>query len=196
MRCPHCSADNPADSTSCIWCGRSLTQPPVEGTVTLLFTDIEGWTRLAQGLGDQRAHRVLRGHDRILRERVARHSGTTVKHMGDSLMAVFPSATRALHCAVDIQKAFADYSRKHPETPIKVRVGLNSGESIQDGGDYFGKAVTVAARIADKARGGQILVSTVVRDLAGSVAEVEFRDAGRRQLKGIPDRQRLYEVVW
>jgi len=196
MRCPYCSADNPADSTSCIWCGRTLTQPSIEGTVTLLFTDIEGWTPLAQRLGDQRAHRVLRDHDRILRERVARHGGRAVKHMGDSFMAVFPSATKALHCAVDIQKAFADYNQKHPETPIKVRVGLNSGESIQDGSDYFGKAVTVAARIADKARGGQILVSEVVRDLAGSVAEVEFKHVGRKQLKGIPGRQRLYEVVW
>jgi adenylate cyclase len=196
MRCPHCNADNPADSTSCIWCGRSLTQPPVEGTVTLLFTDIEGWTRLAQRLGDQQAHRVLRDHDRVLRERVVRHGGRAVKHMGDSLMAVFPGATRAVHCAVDIQKAFADYNQKHPETPIKVRIGLNSGESIQDGSDYFGRAVTVAARIADKAQGGQILVSTVVRDLAGSMAEVEFKHVGRRQLKGIPGRQPLYEVVW
>jgi adenylate cyclase len=160
-----------------------------------LFTDIEGWTSLAQRLGDQRAHRVLRDHDRILRERVVRHGGRAVKHMGDALMAAFPSATRALHCAVDIQRAFADYSQKHPETPIKVRIGLNSGESIQDGSDYFGKAVTVAARIADKARGGQILVSKVVCDLAGSVAEVEFKYVGRKQLKGIPGRQRLYEVV-
>lgn len=196
MRCPYCNADNPADATSCIWCGRSLTQPPVEGTVTLLFTDIEGWTSLAQRLGDQRAHRVLRNHDRILRDRVADHGGRAVKHMGDSLMAVFPSATRAVHCAVDIQKVFADYSHKHPETAIKVRIGLNSGESIQDGGDYFGKAVTVAARIADKARGGQILVSKMVRDLAGPMTEVEFKHVGRRQLKGIPGSQRLYEVVW
>ncbi|MCJ7511242.1 MAG: adenylate/guanylate cyclase domain-containing protein [Dehalococcoidia bacterium] len=161
-----------------------------------MFTDIEGWTSLAQRLGDKSAHMVLRDHDRILRERVVRHGGRVVKHMGDALMAVFPGATRALHCAVAIQKAFADYSQKHPETPIKVRIGLNSGESIQDGSDYFGKAVTMAARIADKARGGQILVSNVVHDLAGSVAEVEFKHVGRKQLKGIPGRQRLYEVVW
>jgi len=196
MRCPHCSADNPLGSSSCVWCGQPLTPPTVEGTATLLFTDIEGWTRLAERLGDQVAHRVLQDHDRILRESVIRHKGHAVKHMGDSFMAAFPSATRALHCAVDMQRAFADYNRKHPEFPIKVRVGLNSGESIQHEGDYFGKAVTVAARIAYKAQGGQILVSEVVRELVGSMAEVEFRDAGRRQLKGIPGRQRLYEVVW
>jgi len=196
MRCPHCLADNPPDAASCIWCGRPLAPPSLEGTVTLLFTDIEGWTRLAQRLGDQRAHRLLQEHNRILKEYVARHSGQAVKHMGDGFMAAFPSVTRALHCAVDIQKAFADYNRKHPEHPIKVRVGLNSGESIRDGSDYSGTAVTVAARIADKARGGQILVSEVVRDLVGSMAGVEFREAGRRQLKGIPGRHRLYEVAW
>jgi len=204
MRCPYCNADNPSDSSHCIWCGRGLTQPQPqpqpqpfdEGTVTLLFTDIEGWTHLAQQLGDQRAHRLLQEHDRILTDCAARHRGHAVKHMGDSFMAAFASATSALHCAVDIQRAFADYNRAHPETPIKVRVGLNSGESIQERNDYFGTAVTVATRIAHKARGGQILVSGVVRDLAGSMAEVSFRDAGRRQLKGIPGRQRLYEVVW
>ena len=196
MRCPFCNADNPAGSSSCLWCGRGLSRPADEGTVTLLFTDIEGWTRLAQQLGDRWAHRLLQEHDRILSECVARHRGHAVKHMGDAFMAAFASATSALHCAVDIQRALADHNRKHPETPIKVRVGLNSGESIQERNDYFGTAVTVATRIAHKARGGQILVSGVVRDLAGSVAEVAFRDAGRRQLKGIPSRQRLYEVVW
>jgi class 3 adenylate cyclase len=196
MRCSHCLADNPPDAASCIWCGRPLTSPPLEGTVTLLFTDIEGWTPLSHRLGDQRAHRLLQEHNRMLRQCVARHRGRAVKHMGDGFMAVFPSATRALHCAVNIQKAFADYSRKHPESPIRVRVGLNSGESIEDASDYSGTAVTVAARIVDKARGGQILASEVVRDLAGSVADVEFKDAGRRQLKGIPGRQRLYEVAW
>jgi class 3 adenylate cyclase len=196
MRCPHCNADNPPGSSSCIWCGQALTRPSVEGTFTLLFTDIEGWTRFAQWLGDQRAHKLLQEHDRILADCVARHSGQVVKYMGDSFMAAFPSATRALHCAIDIQRAFADHNRKHSETPIKVRVGLNSGESIQDRNDYFGTAVSMAARIAHKAHGGQILVSEVVRDLAGSVAEVAFKDAGRRQLKGIPGRQRLYEVLW
>jgi class 3 adenylate cyclase len=196
MRCPYCNADNPSDSSSCIWCGKALSTPSVEGTFTLLFTDIEGWTRLAQLLGDQHAHKLLQEHDRILADCVARHSGRVVKYMGDSFMAVFPSATRALRCAVDIQRAFADHNRDHPETPLKVRVGLNSGESIEEGNDYFGTAVNVAARITHKARGGQILVSGVVRDLAGSVAEVAFRDAGRRQLKGIPGRQRLYEVLW
>jgi class 3 adenylate cyclase len=164
------------------------------GTVTILFTDIQGSTALAQRLGDEAYHGLLREHNRILREQVARHGGHEVKHTGDGFMVAFSSASRALSCAVDIQKAFAEHNETADE-PIRVRIGLNAGESIKEAGDYFGTAVILAARIADKAQGGQILVSEVVCTIGGSLAGVEFRDAGRRQLKGI-GRQRVYEVVW
>jgi class 3 adenylate cyclase len=173
------------------------------GTVTILFTDIEGSTALAQRLGDKAYHALLAEHNRILREQVARHGGHEVKSMGDGFMVAFASAARALACAVDIQKAFAAYNAERAsahaesvEAPIRVRIGLNTGESIEEAGDYFGTAVTVAARIAARAQGGQILVSEVVRAVGGSLAGVEFRDAGRKQLKGIKGRQRVYEVVW
>jgi class 3 adenylate cyclase len=176
-----------------------------DGTVTILFTDIEGSTALAQRLGDQPYHALLAEHNRILREQVARHGGHEVKSTGDGFMVAFASAARALSCAVDIQKAFAAYNEAAAARPepvegraeeIRVRIGLNTGESIQEEGDYFGTAVTLAARIADRAKGGQILVSEVVRTVGGSLAGVEFRDAGRKQLKGIKGRQRVYEVVW
>jgi class 3 adenylate cyclase len=173
------------------------------GTVTILFTDIEGSTALAQRLGDKPYHALLAEHNRILREQVARHGGHEVKSMGDGFMVAFASAARALSCAVDIQKAFAAYNAERAsahaepvEAPIRVRIGLNTGESIEEAGDYFGTAVTLAARIAARARGGQILVSEVVRTVGGSLAGVEFREAGRKQLKGIPGRQRVFEVVW
>ena len=166
-----------------------------QGTVTIFFTDIEGSTALAQRLGDKPYHALLTEHNRILREQLARHGGHEVKAVGDGFMVAFASATRALSSAVDIQRAFAQHNESAGE-PINVRIGLNTGESIEDAGDYFGTAVTLAARIADKAKGGQILVSEVVRTVVGSLAGVEFRDAGRKQLKGIKGRQRLYEVVW
>jgi class 3 adenylate cyclase len=173
------------------------------GTVTILFTDIEGSTALAQRLGDKAYHALLAEHNRILREQVAGHGGHEVKCMGDGFMVAFASAARALSCAVDIQKAFAAYNaerasaRAEPvEAPINVRIGLNTGESIEEAGDYFGTAVTLAARIAARAQGGQILVSEVVRAVGGSLAGVEFRDAGRKQLKGIKGRQRVFGVRW
>jgi len=181
-----------------------------QGTVTILFTDIEGSTALAQRLGDKAYHALLAEHNRILREQVARHGGHEVKSMGDGFMVAFASAARALSCAVDIQKAFAAHNaektparaesisaRPEPvEARINVRIGLNTGESIKEAGDYFGIAVTLAARIAARAQGGQILVSEVVRTVGGSLAGVEFRDVGRKQIKGIKGRQRVYEVVW
>jgi len=118
-------------------------------------------------------------------------------------MVAFASAARALSCAVNIQKAFAAYNAERAsahaepvEAPINVRIGLNTGESIEEAGDYFGTAVTLAARIAARAQGGQVLVSEVVRTVGGSLAGVEFRDAGRKRLKGIQGRQRVFEVVW
>jgi class 3 adenylate cyclase len=166
-----------------------------DGTVTIFFTDIEGSTALAQRLGDKPYHALLSEHNRILREQVAHHGGHEVKCMGDGFMVAFASAARALSCAVDIQKVFAVYNQEHAEEPINVRIGLNTGESIEEAGDYFGTAVTLAARVADRAQGGQILVSEVVCTIGGSLAGVEFRDAGRKQLKGI-GRRRVYEVVW
>ena len=160
-----------------------------------LSTDIEGSTALAQRLGDKPYHALLTEHNRILRQQLARHGGHEVKAVGDGFMVAFPSASRALSSAVDIQRAFAQHNESAGE-PINVRIGLNTGESIEEEGDYFGTAVTLAARIADKAKGGQILVSEVTRTVIGSLAGVEFQDAGRKQLKGIKGRQRLYEVVW
>jgi len=165
------------------------------GTVTILFTDIEGSTALAQRLGDKPYHALLAEHNRILREQVAGHGGHEVKSMGDGFMVAFASAARALSCAVAIQKAFA-HQNETAEQPIRVRIGLNTGESIEEAGDYFGTAVTLAARIAARAQGGQILVSEVVRTVGGSLAGVEFCDAGRKQLKGIKGRQRVFEVGW
>ena len=164
------------------------------GTVTILFTDIEGSTALAQRIGDKAYHALLAEHNRILREQVAGQGGHEVKSLGDGFMVAFASTARALSCAVDIQKVFAEHNETADE-PIRVRIGLNAGESIEEAGDYFGTAVTLAARVADRAQGGQILVSELVRNLVGSLAGVEFRDAGRKQLKGI-GRRRVYEVVW
>jgi eukaryotic-like serine/threonine-protein kinase len=79
---------------------------------------------------------------------------------------------------------------------LRVRIGLHTGEAIREGEDFYGTCVITAARIAEKAEGGQILVSEVLRTLVGSLAGVELRDAGRRQLKGLPGRQRVYEVHW
>jgi class 3 adenylate cyclase/pimeloyl-ACP methyl ester carboxylesterase len=161
---------------------------------TVLFTDVEGSTSLTRRLGDARARQLLREHERITREALRAHGGSEVKTMGDGFMASFSSATRALECAIAMQRAFAEHNEAAQE-PIKVRVGLNAGEPIAEDEDLFGTAVIVAARIAAKAEGGEILASNVVRELVAGKGFL-FSDRGDVVLRGFEDPVRLYEVRW
>jgi len=164
------------------------------GLRTVLFTDVEGSTALTQRVGDAKARKLLREHERIVREALKSHGGSEVKTMGDGFMASFSSATRALECAIAMQRAFAEHN-ENAEEPIKVRVGLNAGEPIAEDDDLFGTAVNEAARITAAANGGEILVANVVRELAKG-KEFLFADVGERQLKGFDEPVRLYQVRW
>ncbi|MDQ3646212.1 MAG: AAA family ATPase [Actinomycetota bacterium] len=166
-----------------------------EGTVTLLFTDVEGSTGLGERAGDQTARRILREHDDLIRSQVAAHGGREVKALGDGFMVGFSSARRAVECAIAIQRAFEE-QRRRGAASVHVKMGLNAGEAIHEDGDLFGSAVSAAARIAGKAKGGEILVSEVVKALIGARGDVGFKDRGRLRLKGFEDRWRLFEVVW
>jgi class 3 adenylate cyclase len=165
------------------------------GLCTILFTDVEGSTALTERLGDAKAREVLRNHERIVREALRAHGGAEVKAMGDGFMASFSSATRALECAIAMQRAFAAHDDEHPETPIRVRIGLNAGEPIAEEADLFGTAVILAARIAAQAKGGEILASDVVRQLVAGKGFL-FADRGEVALRGFEDPVRLYEMRW
>jgi class 3 adenylate cyclase len=170
-------------------------EPPAAGAFrTVLFTDVEGSTSLTQRLGDAKAREVLRTHDHMVREALKAHGGTEVKTMGDGFMASFSSATRALECAIAMQQAFAEHNES-AEEPMRVRVGLNAGEPIAEDEDLFGTAVIMAARIAAKAEGREILASDVVRQLVAGKGFL-FSDRGDVVLRGFEDPVRLYEVRW
>jgi adenylate cyclase len=109
-------------------------------------------------------------------------------------MTSFSSATRALECSIAMQRAFAEHNES-AEEPILVRVGLNAGEPIAEDEDLFGTAVIEAARIAAAAKGGEILASDVVRQLAKG-KDFQFADRGDVTLKGFDEPVRLYEVRW
>ena len=161
---------------------------------TILFTDVEGSTALTQRLGDARARDLLREHERMVREALKSHGGSEVKTMGDGFMASFSSATKALECAITMQRAFAEHNES-AEEPIKVRVGLNAGEPIAEDDDLFGTAVNLAARICAQAEAGQILAPIVVRELAAG-KQFMFADLGETELRGFEDPIRLYELRW
>ena len=167
-----------------------------DGTVTILFSDLENSSALFDKLGDLRAQRILDAHNAIIRETVALHKGFEVKSMGDGFMIAFSSARRALLCAIAIQRAFAVYREQHSEQPIHVRIGLHVGETINESDDFFGKAVILAARIAGLARGGEILVSSTLCSLTESAGDLRFADAGEVQLKGLSGTYRLFRAIW
>jgi class 3 adenylate cyclase len=179
---------------------------------TVLFTDLVGHTEMMSRLGDERGRDVLREHERITREVLKANGGTEVKTMGDGFMASFGSVTKAVECAVALQKAIDDWNRgvgaqqpadgsatpneRHEvATPLRVRVGLNAGEPIEEDGDLFGATVILASRIAGKADGGEILVADTVRGLCSGKGFL-FSDRGEFVAKGFEEPVRVYEVSW
>jgi class 3 adenylate cyclase len=162
--------------------GRSL--------VTVLFTDMESSTALTQRLGDEQAQTLVRRHNEAVRGALAPHGGREIKHTGDGIMASFPSASGALECAIDIQRALAT-----GEAPMRVRIGLNAGEPLTEEEDLFGTAVQLAARVCAEAEPGTILVSNVVRELAAGKGFL-FADRGDFVPRGFEDQVRLYELRW
>ncbi len=160
----------------------------------ILFSDLERHSDMMQRLGDEAGRALLREHEIITREALAAYGGTEVKTMGDSFMASFGSATRALECATALQKAFADRNATTEEA-MHIRVGLCAGEPIAEDDDLFGAAVIQAARIADQANGGEILLANVVRELAAGKGFM-FADRGEIELRGFDDPVRLYELRW
>jgi class 3 adenylate cyclase len=167
-----------------------------DGTVTILFSDIEGFTQMTERLGDQRMQQVLRGHNDIVRHQVAAYGGFEVKSLGDGFMLVFSSARRALQCAMAIQRAFAAHNQEHTQEPVNIRIGLHTGEFVQEMEDFFGKNVILASRIADRAQGGEILVSSLLKELTESAGDIRFGEEQEVQLKGLAGLNRVYSVDW
>ena len=158
------------------------------GLVTVVFVDVEGSTALIDRLGDEAGTAAVQRQLAEVRERITPYGGTEVKALGDGVMLTFASPRNAVAFALAAQRAVG-------RTTPRIRAGINTGEVLDADGDPLGGAVNAAARIADKAKGGEVLVSEVVRQLVGSTPGVDFVDRGRFKLKGFPDRSRLYAAV-
>ena len=161
-------------------------------TAAVLFADVVGSSRLRHE-GEATAQRSIRALHELIRRELEAHSGREVKTMGDGFMMAFPSTLSAVRCAVAIARGIE--AGKASGLP-KVRIGINVGEVIEEGGDLFGLAVDAAARIQTKAKPGQILVSELVRGVVGAAEGLDFVERGRVQLKNFPGRWRVYEVAW
>lgn len=165
--------------------------PVGSGTVTVMFTDVVGFTELTERLGDERARELLRHHAAVIRAEVAGHGGREGKDTGDGFLVVFPSARQAVRCAAAIQRSLL-----RSDGALPIRIGLNSGDALHDDGDVMGFTVNVAARIADAAGPGEILVSAVTRELAGAVADLHFGAGRSLRLHGVTGDCHVHPVDW
>src|SRR3972149_1190182 len=200
-----------------------------DGTVTIMFSDIEGSTAMNERLGDKRWLELLREHNAIVRGQVKDYGGFEVKSAGDGFMLAFQSARRALECAIAIPRAFGGErgvgARRRDEeaqpqgvadiegeiesetgpgasplqrskSEIRVRIGLHTGEAIKEGEDLFGRHVNLAARAVGRAEAGEVLVSSLFKELTESAGEFSFGEAREVELKGLPGRHRVFAAFW
>ncbi len=169
---------------------RSSIRPTV-----ILFTDMEGSTATTARIGDDNAQALVRSHNAIVRAALESRAGRIVKSTGDGVMAEFASVTSAVNCAIDMQRSFDQHNGLHPDSAIRVRMGVNAGEPVSEADDLHGLVVSTASRICDQAHAGEILVSNVVRELASGKG-LEFTEAGVFDLKGLEEPLRLFRVSY
>ena len=167
-----------------------------DGTVTIFFSDIEDSTALNERLGDDEWVRLLDAHDRLVRDQVRRHRGHVVKSQGDGFMVVFRDPAEAVRAGVAIQQGIEEAaSGRLRRTPIRVRIGVHTGTVVSKDGDYFGRNVAMAARVAGQAQGGEIVVSDDVRMALVAYDEFELEPFEAIELKGLAGVHELWAVT-
>jgi len=162
--------------------------------VVVMFTDIVNSTAMGQERGDESAMTTLRAHDRIVRDALSAFDGEEVKHTGDGIMAIFPIVANAMEAATEILVSVSNFAEQNSESAFQIRIGVNAGEPIQEGGDYFGTPVQLAARIMDYAGPNEVAASQVVRDLMQGKS-FAFEKIDDFELKGFKEPVPVYRLA-
>jgi class 3 adenylate cyclase len=161
---------------------------------TFLIADIRGYTRYTEEYGDEAAAELAAEFAELVTDGVLAHDGQLVELRGDEALAVFTSARQAIRAAVDLQARFGDETGANSEVPLKVGMGIDSGEAVEVADGFRGASLNVAARLCGRAHGGDVLVSASTVRLAGRLGGLQYSDRGRVRLKGIPDAVHIYQV--
>lgn len=160
------------------------------GRLAIMFSDIEGSTALNERIGDRAWVRLIGKHDKAVRRHVDHHHGHVVKSQGDGFMVAFARPEQAVRCALDIQQSMAKQ-----RNGFRVRIGIHSGKSVLRGDDVFGRNVAMAARVAAQADGGEILISSAVRDAVNQCEDITVDQGRDADLKGFSGSHTLYSVA-
>jgi class 3 adenylate cyclase len=166
-----------------------------DGSVTIMFSDIEGSTELNERLGDREWVKLLARHDSAVRSAVQRHHGHVVKTQGDGFMVAFPTPEDAVRCAVALQRSF-DKGARRGKTAVLVRIGIHHGDVVHRDNDIFGRNVAQAARVAGLAAGGEILVSESVAEAVEDCDDVVLTEQREVRLKGLSGDHVVTVVDW
>ena len=169
---------------------------PTLRTITVMFTDLVGSTELLARVGPESADRLRERLFSLTRAALGHHDGREVKNLGDGTLAVFDSATAAVRCAIELQRALSEDNRRRRQGDLVVRIGLSTGEATLQDGDVFGTPVIEASRLCDAAQGEQILVSELVPILVASRGGIVFEPGEALKLKGLPAPLIAAAVAW
>jgi class 3 adenylate cyclase len=161
----------------------------------IMFTDLANSTDITNELGDDAAFELQSEHYSIVREALRKQGGREVDHAGDGFLTCFTTVSKAVECAISIQKSFEAFNEKKPPAPLKVKIGLGAGEPVADGDTLFGSTINMTARICAKSQPEQILAAPVVRDLCAG-RRFTFKEHGPVSLKGFAQPVNLHEVAW
>jgi class 3 adenylate cyclase len=158
------------------------------GVRTFVIADVRGYSRFTEEQGDEEAARLAAKFAALVADGVEAHGGVLIEVRGDEGLAVFTSARQAIRAAVDLQARFAEETDAEPTLPLKVGIGIDSGEAVRmPDGSYRGAALNVASRLCGRAHGGEVIVSEGTSRLAGHLGGIQYSDRGRVHLKNIPD---------
>ncbi len=172
-----------------------VTMAGPDGSVAILFSDIEGSTELNERLGDREWVKLLARHDSEVRLAVERHGGRVVKTQGDGFMVAFSTPEAAVRCAIAIQQAF-DTGHRRGKAAVLIRIGIHHGDVVHRDNDIFGRNVAQAARVAALASGGEILVSESVAEVVEELDDIVLADQREVRLKGLSGDHLVTVVDW
>ena len=171
---------------------------PKSANLAIMFADISGSTRLFEVLGDTKARVTIADTLNLLTDVVHAHNGTVIKTIGDEIMCTFPSADDAANASCEMHENLEDMNAaKEGDNPeIKIRIGMHFGPALLEGGDVFGDAVNVAARMAAQAKGGQIITTKTTVDLLEPIMRASTRFVDNAPIKGKKDVIQIFEIIW
>jgi class 3 adenylate cyclase len=170
---------------------------PKTKNIGIMFADVVGSTQLFEVLGDDMARATIAETLELLTNVTNGHSGTVIKTIGDEVMCTFPEADDSANAATEMHETLEDANDMREEGPkIKIRIGMHFGPALLEGGDVFGDAVNVAARMAAQAKGGQIITTKTTIDLLDPVTQASSRFVDRAPIKGKKEDIEIYEIIW